>query len=249
MAEVVNGSKSQGLSNAKEGRRRLRPRVWDTDWLLLRGMGREIDRFAATIATPNVSVLDFGCGSEPYAPLFAGRGSPYAGADFGTAADFTVDERGFIDAPDEAFDVVVSFQVLEHVRDLDTYFAEARRVLRPDGRLLLSTHGSWFYHPVPEDHRRWTRQGLTGELEAHGFDLTECHAVVGPVAYTTVLRITMVAYVLRRVPIFGSTVAAGLTVLANARARLEDAVTPAGVTRDNACVYVTLSRRVPACPS
>ena len=28
----------------------------------------------------------------------------------------------------------------------------------------------------------------------------------------------------------------------NARAWLEDALTPASITRDNACVYVTLSR-------
>ena len=57
---------------------------------------------------------------------------------------------------------------------------------------------------------------------------------------------TMVAHVLRAVPIAGSAFAGGLTVLANARARFEDAVTPARVTEDNACVYVTLSRRVSA---
>jgi hypothetical protein len=53
----------------------------------------------------------------------------------------------------------------------------------------------------------------------------------------------MIAYVLRSVPIVGSTVARLLTILANAQARLEDAITPAGVVRDNACVYVTISRR------
>lgn len=240
----MKGSRSPGLSTAKQGRRRLRPRAWDTDWLVLRGMHREIDRFAAMIANPGISVIDFGCGDEPYESVFTGRGARYTGADFGSGNEITVDDHGHLDAPDQSFDVLVSTQVLEHVRDLDTYFAEARRVLGPDGRLLLSTHGSWFYHPHPEDHRRWTREGLTVELAAHGFELVECRAIVGPLAYTTILRMTMIAHVLRAVPIAGSTVARLLTLLANARARLEDAVTPASVVRDNACVYVTLSRRV-----
>jgi 2-polyprenyl-3-methyl-5-hydroxy-6-metoxy-1,4-benzoquinol methylase len=238
--------RSASVKADRERHRRLRPRAWDTDWLVLKGMRRAIDRFAAMTATPGASVLDFGCGDEPYASLFTSRGARYTGADFGSTADLTVDEQGRLDATDQSFDVVVSFQVLEHVRDLDTYFAEVRRVLRPEGRLLLSTHGSWFYHPHPEDHRRWTRHGLTAELGAHGFEVSECRPVVGPLAYATILRITMIAYVLRAVPIAGPAVARCLTLVANARARLEDAITPADVTQDNACVYVTLSRRVSA---
>ena len=87
---------------------------------------------------------------------------------------------------------------------------------------------------------------MTGELGSHGFELTECSAVVGPLAYTTILRITMIAYVLRGLPLVGRPVARFLTVVANAQARIEDAVTPAGVARDNACTYVTLSRLVAA---
>lgn len=244
----MTNSRSPGPDTAKDGPRRLRPRAWDTDWLVLRAMRREIDQFAAIIANPGISVIDFGCGDEPYAPLFTSRGASYTGADFGSGADLTVDRQGHLDAPDASFDSMVSFQVLEHVRDLDTYFAEARRVLRPDGQLLLSTHGSWFYHPQPEDHRRWTREGLTAELEAHGFAPAECRAVVGPVAYTTVLRTTMIAHALRSVPAAGSAFARCLTLVANAQAWLEDAVTPARVTQNNACVYVTLSRRMQAWP-
>lgn len=230
-------------SRAEQGRR-LRPHPWDTDWLVLRGMAREIDRLAAICAGPGVSVLDFGCGEEPYAALFTGRGARYTGADLGRVDGITVDQRGHLDAPDDSFDLVVSFQVLEHVRDLDTYFAETRRVLHPDGRLLLSTHGSWFYHPHPEDHRRWTREGLTAQLESNGFALEQCRPVTGPLAYATILRLTMIAHVLRGVPFAGSPLAKGAALLANSRARLEDALTPSSVTLDNACVYVMLSRRV-----
>ncbi|MFW1494634.1 methyltransferase domain-containing protein, partial [Vibrio parahaemolyticus] len=79
---------------------------------------------------------------------------------------------------------VVSFQVLEHVRDVGCYLNEARRVLNTGGRLLLSTHGTWLYHPHPEDHRRWTRLGLIDELATYGFEVTDCVPVVGPLAWT-----------------------------------------------------------------
>jgi len=84
----------------------------------------------------------------------------------------------------------VSFQVLEHVRDIDTYLKEAGRVLRDDGLMLLSTHGTWLYHPHPEDHRRWTREGLIGEIARRGFQVTDCIAVVGPLAWTSMVRLT-----------------------------------------------------------
>jgi SAM-dependent methyltransferase len=207
-------------------------------------MHREIERLAAAVAKPGTKVIDYGCGDRPYEPVFAALGASYSGADLGGTAEIEVGPDGRLGAADGAYDVVFSSQVLEHVRDLDTYFAEARRVLTADGQLLLSTHGSWFYHPQPEDHRRWTRQGLIAELAAHGFEVTECRPVVGPLAYTTILRITMIAFILRRVPIIGPILARFLTVLANVQARLEEAITPSGVVRDNACVYVTLSRKV-----
>jgi SAM-dependent methyltransferase len=147
-----------------------------------------------------------------------------------------------MDAPDASADIVVSFQVLEHVRDLDTYFAEARRVLRPGGALVLSTHGVWLYHPHPEDHRRWTREGLVGDIERFGFRVSDCAPVVGPLGWTLILRLTGYCYALRRIPLIGGFLAAGVALVMNARAFVEERVTPEWIVRDNACVYVTLSR-------
>ena len=50
--------------------------------------------------------------------------------------------------PDRAFDTVLSHAVIEHVSDYEGYLREARRVMRPDGRMFLQTapylspHGS-----------------------------------------------------------------------------------------------------------
>jgi hypothetical protein len=106
---------------------------------------------------------------------------------------------------------------------------------------VLSTHGTWLYHPHPEDHRRWTRQGLIAELAGYGFAVSDCAAVAGPLAWTTVLRLTGFSFVLKRAPVVGPLAAAALAAVMNVRALLEDALTPKDITRDNACVYVTLS--------
>jgi SAM-dependent methyltransferase len=235
----------QVTSETQDPIRRLQPRMIDSDWLVMRGMARHIRALAAKVGRPGAVVVDFGCGSMPYRPLFAAAGCRYLGADFDGAPDIAIDANGRIDAPDASADLVVSFQVLEHVRDLAGYFGEIRRLLKPGGQLILSTHGTWLYHPHPEDHRRWTREGLIAEMRSFGFEGVSCDAVAGPLAWTTVLRLTGYCFVLRRVPLVGPLVAGGLALLMNMRAFIEDRVTPEWITRDNACVYVTLSTLAP----
>jgi SAM-dependent methyltransferase len=227
--------------DTESAQRRLHPRMIDSDWLLMRGMRPAIQKLAAQVAHSGQIAIDLGCGSQPYRPIFDSRGVTYQGADFGSG-DIVIEESGHVAAKDSSADLVLSFQVLEHVRDVGRYLGEAHRILRDNGWLILSTHGTWLYHPHPEDHRRWTRQGLLAELAAHGFETTECIPVVGPLAWTTLLRLTCGYHVCMRVPIVGRILANALALIMNARAYCEERITPDWVTQDNACVYVTLSR-------
>jgi len=45
--------------------------------------------------------------------------------------------------PDSSFDVVVSFDVFEHIPDSDAHLLEVRRVLRPGASYLLQTPNKW----------------------------------------------------------------------------------------------------------
>ncbi len=220
---------------------RSAPRLWQADWLVLREMARVL---RAVLADPalglrGATVLDFGCGVRPYEPWFTAAGAHYRGADIDGAHEVSLSADGKLGCADGACDGVASFQVLEHVWDIDRYLGEARRVLKAGGWLLLSTHGSWLYHPHPHDYRRWTAEGLQREVESRGFQLVRMEPVVGPLALTTVYRTLGLTQFLKRIPFLAGAVAMPL----NLCAWLEDRITPRSITAVNACTYIALFRR------
>jgi SAM-dependent methyltransferase len=83
------------------------------------------------------------------------------------------------DAPlpfgDGEFDLVLCAETIEHVRDLQLLLSEVRRVLRPGGRLALSTPASRAVmrppHPLSPHLRFLTRRSLRELLGELGFEL------------------------------------------------------------------------------
>jgi len=66
-------------------------------------------------------------------------------------------------------DVVLTTETLEHVLEPATFLAEARRVLRPGGHIVLTVPFSARWHFVPHDYWRFTPSGLRRLLESAGF--------------------------------------------------------------------------------
>ncbi len=229
----------------RDHNRRVAPRISDTDWLVLKDLSAALQREVATQLTPGTRLVDFGCGAMPYRAMIEAQGIEYIGADLDDSADLRIGADGRMPLADGSVDAVLSVQVLEHVRDLDGYCAEIRRVIAPGGTVLLSTHGNWLYHPHPEDHRRWTRTGLEEDLRQRGLAVQAMHPITGPLATTTLIRLTSYAYVLRKIPLIGKPLAGLLAVVMNLRAIAEDRITPAQVRRDNSCVYLARLTRMP----
>lgn len=112
-----SGTLAQGRVVAEaDQQRRRRPRIIDADWLVMRGLSRLVDCYAARLAKTSRSAIDLGCGNQPYRPYFENRGVAYLGADFDGSADILITPDGRIDAAHSSVDLVLSFQVLEHVR-------------------------------------------------------------------------------------------------------------------------------------
>jgi SAM-dependent methyltransferase len=122
------------------------------------------------------AVLDLGCGEGGYARALAQRGAAVTGVDgserlievararteaAGLAARFAAANASALDGiGDAVFDVVVAAMSLMDVEDYAGAIAEAHRVLRGGGELVMSITHPCFSAPVSE----W-RRGGAGALE------------------------------------------------------------------------------------
>lgn len=100
-----------------------------------------------------MSALDLGCGTGRHALWLSASGAAVTAVDF--SAEMLVQAQSKVGAEtihfiehdlhdrlplsDQAFQLVVSGLVLEHIVDLGAFFGEVRRVLCPGGQAVLST--------------------------------------------------------------------------------------------------------------
>jgi SAM-dependent methyltransferase len=113
--------------------------------------------FAARLAHGK-RVLDAGCGAGYGSAELAGQADSVTGADLAAeAVDFArehyrLPNLAFEQAscerlphPDACFDLVVAFEVIEHLDRWREFLLEARRVLAPGGQLIVSTPNKLYY--------------------------------------------------------------------------------------------------------
>ena len=109
----------------------------------------------------NAVALEYG---EDGAEVAAGRGLATVRAD---ATSLPV--------ADSSLDLVVAFDLLEHLHDDDAAVAEVHRVLRPGGTYLVAVPADprlWSDHDEAVDHvRRYTRSGLVDLVERGRFQV------------------------------------------------------------------------------
>ncbi|MEB3983746.1 methyltransferase domain-containing protein [Mycobacterium sp. 663a-19] len=103
-------------------------------------------------------VLEAGCGEGYGADLIAGVARRVVAVDYDEAAVAHVRGRypgvevmranlAELPLPDASVDVVVNLQVIEHLWDQPRFVAECARVLRPSGRLMMSTPNRITFSP------------------------------------------------------------------------------------------------------
>jgi SAM-dependent methyltransferase len=96
-------------------------------------------------------VLEVGCGEGRGVELVAPAAKTFTGIDKIQGVIEMLEQKfpkgkfkqmhipPFSGLPDNAFDTVISFQVIEHIKDDLGYLAEIKRVLKPGGKALITT--------------------------------------------------------------------------------------------------------------
>ena len=135
-------------------------------------------------------VLDAGCGSGPLAAALRDKGAIVRGFDLspgmvalarqrlGDEADLKVADLGErLPYDDDSFDIVVCSLTLHYLRDWAAPLGELRRVLRPDGRLVLSVpHPTvYMFNYQDRDYFALTQYSEEFEFEGQNAVLTYWH--------------------------------------------------------------------------
>jgi SAM-dependent methyltransferase len=152
-----------------------------------------VAHFAALLAGTGREVLDAGCGAGRMLPVLAGAGCRAVGVDLSAGMvrrarrdhpefDVRVGSLTALPFPDRSFDGLFSWYSTIHTPDeeLDTVLAEARRVLRPTGHLLVAFQAGSGRREVGAGYRRLghdvelvrhdrTPDQVAGAMRAAGF--------------------------------------------------------------------------------
>jgi SAM-dependent methyltransferase len=146
------------------GRERRNPAKHNPGKFTLDRIREEIIKFSKYLPN-NAIILDFGCGEKPYYLFFKDLAKEYIGLDIENSPEknkninIIIKQGNKLPFPDEYFDAIISTEVFEHIENIWFYAEELKRVLKINGRAIISAPFTWDYHPYPNDYWRISEDG------------------------------------------------------------------------------------------
>ena len=159
--------------------------VWRFNWLAHHKLVAEIERARRHAGG---LMLDIGCGSRSYEPVFEGQVSHYVGVDLPSGPYVGAprpDVYGRCEAlpiRGGAVDTALAISVMNYLPEPEALVAEAWRVLKPGGILIAEFTQMRPHDPKLHDYFRYTSEGAAWLLEHAGFEIVESRPIGGLMA-------------------------------------------------------------------
>ena len=136
-------------------------------------LGKKLMRWRHRLVLPQLRgrAMDIGCGYNDLIREYRDNGGEGVGVDVypWPGADRVVDDTAVLDYPDQSFDSVAIIAALNHIPNREAVLREVHRLLRPDGRIVLTMippRLSWLWHTLrkPWDADQTERGMKAGEV-------------------------------------------------------------------------------------
>ncbi len=75
---------------------------------------------------------------------------------------------------DNTFDIVLSGQVMEHIKNIWRWVDELKRITKKKGIIIIISPISWSYHEAPVDCWRIYPEGMKALMQEKGLKIIEC---------------------------------------------------------------------------
>lgn len=173
---------------------------WKFNWIINHRILGALDR---TRGYARGVLVDIGCGDKVFARQLEGRLERYVGVDLPTSS-YPIHPDVFARAEalplrDASVDTVLGISIMTYVADPARVLAEARRVLRPDGHLLLEFPQMAALNDEPHDYFRFTRYAADELLARAGLETVE-HLELGGLWSAVCLQLLAVLNRINRGP-------------------------------------------------
>jgi SAM-dependent methyltransferase len=132
-------------------------------------------KYAKEFFRPGIRILEIGPDGFPstYQTLLGHDSQPWDTLDIYRDArlTYTAPSEYSFPVPDNAYDLVVSGQVIEHVRKIWVWMKEVARVCKPGGIVITVNPVSWPYHEAPIDCWRMYPEGMQALYDEAGLEV------------------------------------------------------------------------------
>lgn len=123
------------------------------------------------------NIIDLACGNNPSYYRFLPAGLKILKTDYinKETTNLVVDLNKKLSFYDNEFDIALVFNAVYIFEDPIATLAEIKRIIKPGGKIILSSPFSNIETPEPKDFRRLTFEGLETSFKSVGFHKIEIH--------------------------------------------------------------------------